>query len=262
MKGFLKKYKYILLSCLSVLAVLLVWYVCCDVLHLTKSAVFPGPVKCVQTFIKKLTTKAPDGATLPVHLMASLKVCLLGYGLGALVGVPLGIFMAWSKWCDRFARPLFDLIRPIPGIAWIPLFILMFGIGIVSKAMVIFLNSMIACTVNAYTGIQQTSELHLWVGNVLGASNGQKLWKIAIPTATPMIFTGLRTALGTSWTALVAAELLASSEGLGFMIQQARSISRPDIIIVGMICIGVVGLVLDVILHQIEIRVAKGMNAK
>lgn len=77
-----------------------------------------------------------------------------------------------------------------------------------------------------------------------------------------MIFTGLRTALGTSWTALVAAELLASSEGLGFMIQQARSISRPDIIIVGMICIGVVGLVLDVILHQIEIRVAKGMNAK
>ena len=74
--------------------------------------------------------------------------------------------------------------------------------------------------------------------------------------------TGLRTALGTSWTALVAAELLASSEGLGFMIQQARSISRPDIIIVGMICIGVVGLVLDVILHQIEIRVAKGMNAK
>lgn len=91
MKGFLKKYKYIFLSCLSVLAVLLVWYVCCDVLHLTKSAVFPGPVKCVQTFIKKLTTKAPDGATLPVHLMASLKVCLLGYGLGALVGVPLEI---------------------------------------------------------------------------------------------------------------------------------------------------------------------------
>lgn len=175
-------------------------------------------------------------------------------------------FLWVSSWpgakCDRFVRPLFDLIRPIPGIAWIPLFILMFGIGIVSKAMVIFLNSMIACTVNAYTGIQQTSELHLWVGDVFGASNGQKLWKIAIPTATPMIFTGLRTALGTSWTALVAAELLASSEGLGFMIQQARSISRPDIIIVGMICIGVVGLVLDVILHQIEIRVAKGMNAK
>lgn len=79
--------------------------------------------------------------------------------------------MAWNKWVDRFVRPLFDLIRPIPGLAWIPMFILLFGIGITSKALVIFLGALIACVVNSYTGIQQTQELHLWVGDVFGASN-------------------------------------------------------------------------------------------
>ena len=97
---------------------------------------------------------------------------------------------------------------------------------------------------------------------MFGASQWQKLVKIAIPTATPMIFTGLRTALGGSWMALVAAEMLAASKGLGFMIQQARYISRPDLVIVGMLMIGVVGLALDAILQKIETMVAKGMNAQ
>ena len=128
--------------------------------------------------------------------------------------------------------------------------------------MVIFVNSFVACIVNTYTGIRQTDQLHLWVGDVFGASQWQKLVKIAIPTATPMIFTGLRTALGGSWMALVAAEMLAASKGLGFMIQQARYISRPDLVIVGMLMIGVVGLALDAILQKIETMVGKGMKAQ
>lgn len=254
--------KYILISCASVCLVLLVWFVCINVMHLKSETVFPGPVKVFETFVEKLYTKAPDGATLLQHLWSSIRVALFGYALGAVVGVPLGIAMAWNKWVDRFVRPLFDLIRPIPGLAWIPMFILLFGIGITSKALVIFLGALIACVVNSYTGIQQTQELHLWVGDVFGASNSQKLFKIAIPTALPMIFTGLRVALGTSWTALVAAELLASTQGLGYMIQQARAISRPDIIIVGMLAIGAVGAVFDALLHLVEIKVAKGMNAE
>ncbi len=255
------EWKYLAISMLSICFVILIWYLCIDVLKLKSQKVFPGPVKVVKTFFEKLVEKTPDGATLQQHLIASLKVAFLGYGLGALVGIPLGIAMAWNKWVDRFVRPLFDLIRPIPGLAWIPMFILLFGIGITSKALVIFLGALIACIVNSYTGIRQTQELHLWVGDVFGASDAQKLFKIAIPTATPMIFTGLRVALGTSWTALVAAELLASTKGLGYLIQQARAISRPDIIIVGMIAIGAVGAVFDAVLHAIEVKVAKGMNA-
>ncbi len=254
--------KYFIISCASILTVILIWFICINVLHLKSEKVFPGPVTVFETFIEKLYTKAPDGATLIQHLWSSLKVALFGYFLGAVVGVPLGIAMAWNKWVDRFVRPLFDMIRPIPGLAWIPMFILLFGIGLTSKALVIFLGALIACVVNSYTGIQQTQELHLWVGDVFGATDRQKLFKIAIPTALPMIFTGLRVALGTAWTALVAAELLASTQGLGYMITQARAISRPDIIIVGMLAIGAVGAVFDALLHVVELKVAKGMNAK
>lgn len=254
--------KYLLISCVSVCAVIAIWYLCINVLHLKSASVFPGPEKVFRTFIQKLYTKAPDGGTLGQHLWTSIRIAMIGYVMGAAVGVPLGIAMAWNKWVDKFVRPLFDLIRPIPGLAWIPMFILLFGIGIMSKAMVIFLGSLIACIVNSYTGIRQTQELHLWVGDVFGASDTQKLFKIAIPTALPMIFTGLRVALGTAWTSLVAAELLASTKGLGYMIQQARAITRPDIVLVGMLAIGAVGAMFDAVLHFIEVRVAKGMNVE
>lgn len=262
MKEKLKQYKYFLISCASVGMVLLIWYILIDVMKLTKSSVFPGLEKTVHTLFVKMVDKKPDGATLIQHLMESLKVCLLGYSIGAVLGVPLGIAMAWNKWCDWLVRPVFDLIRPVPGLAWTPMFILIFGIGIEAKAMVIFVNAFVACIVNTYTGIRQTDQLHLWVGDVFGASEWQKLYKIAIPTATPMIFTGLRTALGGSWMALVAAEMLAASKGLGYMIQQARYISRPDLVIVGMLMIGVVGLILDMVLQKIETMVARGMNAQ
>jgi ABC-type nitrate/sulfonate/bicarbonate transport system permease component len=262
MKSILKQYKYFFIGCLSVVVFFLSWYIFVDVLDMSKNSSFPTLERMCKSFLRKLVEKKPDGATLGQHLFESLKVCLLGYGLGVITGVPVGIAMAWNKWCDRLVRPVFDLIRPIPGLAWTPMFILLFGIGISAKAMVIFINSFIACILNSYTGIRQTNELHLWVGDVFGASSMQKLFRIAIPTAIPMIFTGLRTALGGSWMALVAAEMLASSKGLGYMIQQARYISRPDLVIIGMLTIGFVGMILDVILREIELAVAKGMNAR
>ena len=136
---------YALISFASIMAVLVAWYICINVLHLKAETVFPGPITVAKTFVQKLYTKAPDGATLLVHLGASLKVALLGYALGVIFGVPVGIMMAWNKWVDRFVRPLFDLVRPVPGLAWIPMFILLFGIGIMPKAAVIFLSTAVAC---------------------------------------------------------------------------------------------------------------------
>ena len=193
-----------------------------------------------------------------VHLAASLKVALSGYLIGLLVGIPLGICMAWYKKFDWFARPLFDLIRPVPGIAWIPLMIILFGIGLLSKSMVIFISSFTACVINSYSGIKQTESVHLWVGQIYGASNATQLFKIAIPTALPMIMTGMKAALGTSWGALIAAELLASTKGLGFMIQQSRGLMRVDIIIAGMAMIGIVGALLGVLLNLLEKLVLRG----
>ncbi|MEG1525580.1 MAG: ABC transporter permease [Clostridia bacterium] len=249
--------KYILMSVFSIVIFLLIWELCTDVLKLTTPTTLPSPIKVFQTFIRKFFDKNPDGATLPTHLLASMKVALSGYFIGVVIGVPLGILMAWYKPVDYFVTPLFDLLRPVPGIAWLPVMIVLFGVGLLSKAMVIFLSAFIACIINSYSGIKNTKPVHLWVGQTFGASNFQLLTKVAIPTALPMIFTGLKVALGASWNALIAAELLASNQGLGFMIQQARGLYRPDVIIVGMIAVGLSGALLGYLINLLERAVIK-----
>lgn len=251
-----KNYKWV--SVLSISFVIFIWWLVTDVFKLAPPHSLPSPITVLTTFIQKFYTKAPEGATMVQHIIASLQVALSGYAIGILIGVPLGIAMGWYENVDMFARPLFDLLRPIPGIAWIPIMIVLFGIGLLSKAMVIFLSAFIACVVNSYSGIRQTKSVHLWVGQTFGASNFQLLTKIAIPTAIPMILTGLRVALGGAWTALVAAELVASTRGLGFMIQQSRGIFRPDVIIAGMIAIGLTGALLTSLIGLLEKFLMKG----
>lgn len=214
----------------------------------------------METFIKKLSSTAPDGATLIEHIGSSLKISMGGWAMGAIIGTPLGICMAWYKKIDLFVRPVFDLIRPIPGLAWIPLMIILFGIGLTSKIVTVFLSAFVPCVLNSYTGIRQTKDVHLWVGQTFGASNFQMLLHIAVPTALPLVMTGIRVALGASWTCIVAAEMLASTKGLGYMIQQARGIFRPDIIICGMIAIGVIGAVFSWLLSLIENRIVRGVK--
>jgi NitT/TauT family transport system permease protein/taurine transport system permease protein len=250
-----KNLKYTMISVLSVMVVIVVWQI-----HamMNPDGMLPTPIAVVKALIVKIYDPNPDGAVLFQHLAASLSVVLSGYLIGVVLGVPLGIAMAWYKKFDWFARPIFDLIRPVPGIAWIPVMIILFGIGVLPKAMVIFLSSYTACVVNAYSGIKQTQSVHLWVGQTYGASNFTLLRKIAIPTALPMIMTGMKAALGTSWGALVAAELLASTRGLGFMIQQSRGLMRVDIIIAGMVVIGIVGAILSVMLTYLEKLILRG----
>ena len=209
----------------------------------------PSPFRVVKAFIEKFYNPKPEGATMLVHIASSLKTVLSGYLLGVVIGIPLGICMAWFKPVDRFLRPLFDLIKPIPGIAWIPVMITLFGIGLLGKAMIVFMTAFIACMVNAYSGIKQTRDVHLWVAQTFGASNLQQLFTVAIPTALPMIMTGLRVALGAAWS-------------IGFMIQQCRGLARPDIIIAGMIAIGLIGTLLTWLLGLLEKLVLKGGNSK
>lgn len=253
MKGFFEKYKYKLISACSFLFVLLVWQMVTDVFHLVSPVMLPSPAKILGTLWYKLTGgTVPDGSTLLENIWSSLKIALGGYGVGVLIGVPLGVGMAWSRKFELFAKPLFDIIRPVPALAWIPLMILWLGIGYASKVGIIFFAAFISATVNSYTGILRTSQVHLWVGRTFGATNRQLLFKVAIPTALPMIFTGLRLALGSAWVALVAAEMLAATSGLGYMIQMARMLGRPDVIIVGMLTIGFVGLLLNTVLEKLQ----------
>lgn len=244
--------KYIVISAISMIVFFMIWELVTDVLQVFPAYSMPSPVKTFQAFISKLTNTSPDGSILIVHIMASLQVTLTGYIFGALVGIPLGILMAWYKPVDLFVKPIFDLIRPIPPIGWVPIMILLLGIDLKSKAMVIFVASVIPCIINAYSGIKQTSEVHINVGKTFGLTKFQILKKIAIPTALPMIFTGLRVSLGVAWMTLVAAELVAATKGLGYMLQIARTIGRPDIIVMGMLVIAAVGAILTGTLEFLE----------
>lgn len=248
-----------IISVVSFLTVLLIWYLVTDILKLVSPLMLPSPVKVFHTFVYKLTGGTnPDGASLISNIWSSLKIALGGYAVGVLIGVPLGIGMAWNRRFEMFAKPLFDIIRPIPALAWIPLMILWLGIGYASKVGIIFFAAFLSATINSYAGIKRTRQVHLWVARTFGASRRQMLFKVAIPTALPMIFTGLRLALGSSWVALVAAELLAATSGLGYMIQMARMLGRPDVIIVGMITIGAVGLLMSFILEKVQAVFVKG----
>ena len=250
--------KYRIISVLSVCVFLLVWYLATAVFELAPSYSLPSPVKVFNTFLTKFHSKAPDGATLPKHFLSSVQVAMYGYVLGAVIGVPLGIAMGWFKTVDKIVRPVFDLIKPIPPIALIPVMIVVFGISIQAKAVLIFFSTVIPCILNSYSGIRQTKQIHLWVSQTFGASNMQMLFTVALPSALPMIFAGLRVAMGSSWMALVAAELLASTSGLGYLISIGRSLLRSDLIIVGILCLGMINIVLTAIFNAVEKRFVRG----
>ena len=218
------------------------------------------PSEIFVVFFEKFYDIDPDGATLQAHTLTSLGLALGAFGLAMLIGVPLGLFMGWYKPVRFLVRPIFDTIRPIPPIAWISLAILWLGIGYTAKVFIIWLSAFVPCVINAYIGITLTNPVLIRVANIYGASNWETFVKIGIPSAIPMIFTGLKLSLNAAWTTLVAAELLAASEGLGFMIQMGRRIARPDIIIVGMLAIGFSGALMSMLLSYIESRFASSRS--
>lgn len=249
---------YVLVSVISVVLFLVGWYLATDVYQLRPSYALPSPVKVLTSFIDKFTNTKPDGSTLMEHLGASLGVTLTGYIAASIVGVPLGVFMAWNKKVDLFVRPIFDWFRSVPGLAWIPIMILIFGVNLSAKAAIVFVVSFVPILLNSYAGIKNTNPVHLWVAQTFGADNGQLLNKVAIPSALPLIFTGLRQGLNMAWASIVAAEIIGANRGLGFMIQINRDLARPDLIIVGMLTIGAIGIVLSTGLSALQDRFVRG----
>ena len=243
------------ISVVSFIMFVLFWEMICRFEIIGPYQLVP-PSEVVTLFFQKLVDVNPDGALLQRHAIASLTLALSGFVVAVIVGIPLGLFMGWYPKFNLLVRPLFDAIRPIPPIAWIPIAILWLGIGTVAKAFIIFLAAFVPCVINSYTGIRLTNPVLIRVAEIYGASNFETFRKIGIPSAIPMIFTGMKLALNAAWTTLVAAELLAAYEGLGYMIQLGRRIARPDVIIVGMLTIGFLGALMSWLLTRIEARFA------
>ncbi|WP_416390430.1 ABC transporter permease [Enterocloster citroniae] len=243
-----------MLSVIGVLSFLLLWQFAV-MFGWLPSRYVPMPSDVVKLFFVKLTDPNPDGAVLGAHILSSLQVALSGFFLAIVIGIPLGLFMGWFRGFDSFMRPIFEILRPIPPVSWIPITIIWMGLGLKAKAFIVFFSAFVPCVINSYTGIRQTSQALINVGKVCGASNFTIFRKIGIPSALTMTFAGVRVALGNAWATLVAAEMLAANLGLGYMIQQGRSFARPDIIILGIVVIGMLGVIFTWILGRVEGKV-------
>jgi len=250
------KYQNIMLSIIGFLGFLIIWQLIV-MFKVVDTKYLTSPIEVANLFLVKLTDSRPEGATLLAHISSSLTIVLSGFGLAVLIGVPLGLFMGWYKRFDSFIRPLFEVIRPIPPVAWIPLMIVWLGIGLRAKALIVFLAAFVPCVINSHTGIRQTSEVLINVAKTCGASNFTIFRKVGIPSSMTMVLAGIKVAIGNAWATLVAAEMLAASSGLGYMILMGRQFGRVDLVILGIVVIGAIGTVLASLLNVIENNVLR-----
>lgn len=245
----------LVLSVLSVTGVIGVWVLLTSGMKVIPFAFLPPPQYIVFDFWRLLRSTYV-GNTLVGHTLVSLQIVMGGFLLAVGIGIPLGILMGWFKRIEAVVDPLFQLLRPIPPLAWIPLSLLWFGIGFKSKIFVIWLSAFVPCVINSYTGIRLTDSLLVKAALGLGVKKQTDLLReVAIPSALPVILGGVRIGLGAAWMTLVAAELLASNAGLGYMMQMARRALEPSVIILGMLIIGLLGALMARGLRALEKRI-------
>ncbi|MGB3245475.1 MAG: ABC transporter permease subunit, partial [Sulfitobacter sp.] len=190
--------------------------------------------------------------TLLEHLGYSLFRVVAGFLLGALVGVPLGYAMGLSNWFRGWFDPIVEFMRPVPPLALIPLIIIWFGIGETGKIILLFLAALWIMAIAARSGVSGVNISKVHAAYSLGASKWQIMRHVIIPNSLPEIFTGARVAMGVCWGTVVAAELVAASQGAGMMIMTASKFQNTDIVIMGIILIGIIGFGIDMLMRWAE----------
>jgi len=187
------------------------------------------------------------------YVVASLFRVTWGYLLAAVLAIPTGLLLGWSRRAGCAFGPLLQILRPISPLAWIPLSILWFGVGDVAAIFLIFLASFLPLVVASMHAVQNVEATHLNAGRNFGLSEAQLIRRVLYPAALPQLIVSLRIALGVAWLVVVAAEMIAVNSGLGFLIVDARNAgNRYDLVLAGMVLIGVIGLILDTAIRSLE----------
>ncbi|HEX6835288.1 MAG TPA: ABC transporter permease [Polyangia bacterium] len=214
----------------------------------TGTKVFPSPLQ-VARGMGELSRR---GLLLP-YLRDSLVRVAVGYGAAVALGVPLGLWLGWSRTLATAINPLIQVLRPISPIAWIPVAIVFFGIGNLAPIFLVFLGALFPIVVTTQNGVGAVPPMYLRAARNFGLSPMQILRRVLLPAALPQILSGLRIALGIAWLVVVAAEMIAVDSGLGYLIIDARNAGkRYDLVVAGMLLIGVTGLVLDFAARRFE----------
>ena len=184
----------------------------------------------------------------------SLRRVLVGFFIASACGIALGLGMGWNRTVEALLRPVFELLRPIPPLAWISLAIVWFGLGEGGKYFIIFVSGFSNVTINVYTGAKSVDPELIGAARMLGCSERKIFTSIVIPSSVPYIFTGLQIAISSSWAAVVAAEMVRSTNGIGWMITAGQGIGDMQQIMVGILVIGVIGFLLSTLMRGVESR--------
>ncbi len=233
----------------ALLTIGLVWQLVV-VLSNAHVAILPPPLLMLSSFFGLLLS-----GELFVHIWASLSRVLSAWLIAAMVAVPLGLAMGRSSRLEAIVDPFVELFRPISPLAWIPLAILWFGIGETGKIFIIFIATFFPILLNTISGVKGVDPVLIRAGQVLGCDSERKLFmKVILPAAMPTIIVGFRIAFGTGWAAIIAAELVAAQSGLGYLIADGMEILRSDLVLVGMVVIGILGVCIDAVFRIIARR--------
>lgn len=220
-------------------------------------ALTPPPPTIVEAFFGQLCS-----GELLHDTVASLRRVCIGFVIGTGLAILLGCAAGWFRTAGHLLNPLIDAIRPIPALAYIPLVIVWLGIGEWARITIIILAVFKPCVVNTRQGMKEVPNIYVEAAESLGTSKRAAFWRVGIPSALPFIMAGTRTGLATGFLALVAAELIAASDGLGFLISNAGQNLRIDLVFVGIIAIGIVATILDVITVVCQRRLTRWSDVR
>lgn len=208
---------------------------------------FPSPARIWQAFLNSV-----ENGKLQINILISLRRVIIGYVYGAALGISVGVILGLSKKTYRLFSFLLEILRPIPIIAWVPVLIMIFGIGEMSKIIAILIGSFWSIFLNTYDGIQNVDGKYLEVANMFMKTKYETIFRVIVPATLPSIFTGLRIGIGSAWISVIGAELIASSAGLGYMISYSREMAQPANMYVSVLIIGIIGYLINAVLKLIE----------
>lgn len=240
------------LYCVSVVSFFTIWHYVAHFQLLGSS--LAKPVEVVVE-LKRMAGMKIAGNNLWGHIWASTQRILIGFSLAALVAVPLGLFMALNRYVNAIVKPVFDLLKPMPPIAWVSIAILWFGIGEASKVFIIVIGTFVPCLLNAYNGIRLIDPELYDVVRVLGGNRRDEILQVSFHASFPAIFAGLQISLSVAWTCVLAAELVSARAGLGFVILLGMKLSKPALVLGGMVVIAAVAWLTSALMSWLE-RVA------
>jgi len=215
-------------------------------------SLLPSPAKVFEGMSELIK----DG-TLLTHFRVSLSRFFIGYLASIVAGITLGLLLGWNKKVWSFIEPIVQVLRPVSPIAWFPFIVLWFGIGDAPAIVIIFIAGFYPILLSTVSGVGNVDAIYLKVADNFGIRQPQMLFKIILPAAFPLIANGLHIALGSAWVFLVAGEMVGAQSGLGFLIIDARNSLRSDLVLAGIIFIGVLGLLLDRLIKFLETGIEK-----